>query len=113
LRVLQCCSAFHAQPRPAHVLSFPTRRSSDLCGRGGRGLLVRPFANVSLKAGVHCGEFAPMQGWISPEYGRREPSPVLIYSTVTRDRKSTRLNSSHQINSYADFCVKKKQSYSN
>jgi len=54
------------------------------CGRGGRGLLVRPFANVSLKAGVHCGEFAPMQGWISPEYGRREPSPVLIYSTVTR-----------------------------
>src|SRR5438034_2214543 len=27
---------------------------------------------------------------------------------VLRDRKSTRLNSSHTVNSYADFCVKKK-----
>src|SRR5438552_8624769 len=29
-----------------------------------------------------------------------------------RDRKSTRLNSSHQIISYAVFCLKKKKSYS-
>src|SRR5258708_25850233 len=28
---------------------------------------------------------------------------------VTRDRKSTRLNSSHQIISYAVFCLKKKK----
>src|SRR5207244_13548910 len=39
---------------------------------------------------------------------------VLAYSTVSqhgdranRDRKSTRLNSSHQIISYADFCLQK------
>src|SRR2546426_6730119 len=50
-------------------------------GRRGGELLVRPFANVSLKASVHSGEFAPLQGWTSPEYGRRQPSPVLIYST--------------------------------
>src|SRR6185436_7713379 len=31
-------------------------------------------------------------------------SPAASY----RDRKSTRLNSSHQINSYAAFCLKKK-----
>src|SRR5215216_6855963 len=29
--------------------------------------------------------------------------------TRRRDRKSTRLNSSHQINSYAVFCLKKKK----
>src|SRR5574344_2533983 len=29
-------------------------------------------------------------------------------SFCCRDRKSTRLNSSHQISSYADFCLKKK-----
>src|SRR5258708_21165806 len=30
------------------------------------------------------------------------------FQRVTRDRKSTRLNSSHQIISYAGFCLKKK-----
>src|SRR5258708_12705967 len=30
---------------------------------------------------------------------------------VTADRKSTRLNSSHQIISYAVFCLKKKQTH--
>ena len=54
------------------------------CGREGRGLLVRAFANVSLKPAVHSGELAPMQGWVSPAYGQRQPAPVLVYSTVTR-----------------------------
>src|SRR5438552_9540533 len=35
----------------------------------------------------------------------RAPAPVL----ALRDRKSTRLNSSHQIISYAVFCLKKKK----
>src|SRR5258708_39918074 len=35
---------------------------------------------------------------------------VSIHSRIeTRDRKSTRLNSSHQIISYAVFCLKKKK----
>jgi len=50
----------------------------------GRGLLVKPFATVALKGEVHEGELAPIQGWISPDYGRRGPAPALIYSTVTR-----------------------------
>jgi len=53
-------------------------------GRGGTGLLIRPFASVDLRASVHSGEIAPMQGWISAEYGRRQPAPVLVYSVVTR-----------------------------
>src|SRR5258708_28723121 len=32
----------------------------------------------------------------------------LIYELIDEDRKSTRLNSSHQIISYAVFCLKKK-----
>jgi hypothetical protein len=51
-------------------------------GRAGGELLVRPFANVALKAGVHVGELDPFRGWVSPIYGRREPAPLLVYSTV-------------------------------
>src|SRR5690242_21205463 len=35
--------------------------------------------------------------------------PVGINGTLTRDRKSTRLNSSHMSISYAVFCLKKKK----
>ena len=54
------------------------------CGPEGRGLLIRPFATVPLKAEVVEGEVAPIQGWVSPNYGQRRPAPVLAYSTVTR-----------------------------
>src|SRR5215475_11148696 len=37
----------------------------------------------------------------------RKPS----YSSVSQDRKSTRLNSSHVKSSYAVFCLKKKNNY--
>src|SRR5258708_30995017 len=40
----------------------------------------------------------------------RDPvGPAPAASPPTRDRKSTRLNSSHQIISYAVFCLKKKK----
>src|SRR5258708_25516848 len=35
--------------------------------------------------------------------------PILHYDGTPIDRKSTRLNSSHQIISYAVFCLKKKK----
>src|SRR5258708_31366878 len=38
---------------------------------------------------------------------------VLLAAARREDRKSTRLNSSHQIISYAVFCLKKKNSYRN
>src|SRR5438552_16626726 len=37
--------------------------------------------------------------------------PVIAEEVQAEDRKSTRLNSSHQIISYAVFCLKKKKSY--
>src|SRR3989442_11797635 len=39
----------------------------------------------------------------------RGPSPLLLPGKKTRDRKSTRLNSSHVRISYAVFCLKKKK----
>src|SRR5438552_15214821 len=39
---------------------------------------------------------------------RREHRHALIVIPIESDRKSTRLNSSHQIISYAVFCLKKK-----
>src|SRR5438552_14815608 len=59
---------------------------------------------------------------VSPEQGRRDgcretrpsaPSQPIghahDHARRVRDRKSTRLNSSHQIISYAVFCLKKKK----
>src|SRR5437588_4146978 len=37
------------------------------------------------------------------------PSPTLLVVTMKPDRKSTRLNSSHTVISYAVFCLKKKK----
>ncbi len=51
--------------------------------RGARGLLLRPFASVPLKADIREGALDPVEGWIAPTYGERRPAPVLIYSTVT------------------------------
>src|SRR5258708_21534032 len=42
--------------------------------------------------------------------GDRAPRPLAPCRRGARDRKSTRLNSSHQIISYAVFCLKKKNS---
>src|SRR5205807_8768370 len=82
--------------RPLLVLrSFPTRRSSDLLswcdlssggGRGGTAGACRwgPGGNRLV-----CQRSSP-----------RADKPI--------DRKSTRLNSSHLVSSYAVFCLKKK-----
>src|SRR5688500_19582693 len=67
--------------------SFPTRRSSDLV------LNQRPAAICSAVAD------APAAALIASSDGRGDQG----------DRKSTRLNSSHLVISYAVFCLKKKK----
>src|SRR5947207_10473828 len=41
--------------------------------------------------------------------GRMEDRPELVRVVAAGDRKSTRLNSSHTVISYAVFCLKKKK----
>src|SRR5699024_11265596 len=46
-------------------------------------------------------------GWIA-SFGTKVLSNFVIFNEVCKDRKSTRLNSSHVSISYAVFCLKKK-----
>src|SRR5205809_6223509 len=83
-----CLPAFH---RSLH--SFPTRRSSDLvCLEVSTAEWVCSWSSRSVRVTV-------------------EDAPLLAASASSRsrDRKSTRLNSSHGYISYAVFCLKKKR----
>src|SRR5207244_9949468 len=95
------------------VPSFPTRRSSDLVevendlchreSRTGSKLRAEPFDLEVEIVGrrIDCD---------SREERRRrvDRAAVEVLAAIEVDRKSTRLNSSHQIISYAVFCLKKK-----
>src|SRR5205814_6271081 len=93
---------YHAH-RDLH--SFPTRRSSDLVSRG---------QTTSLRSSFSATEAARwMRSCIAPD--AIVPSVPIEQGQMTyaskeerKDRKSTRLNSSHLGISYAVFCLKKK-----
>src|SRR5207248_10363340 len=81
--------------------SFPTRRSSDLAGIK---FARRPFnpqpsyPDVGKGHACHAARDKIKERFLSRADAREK----------RRDRKSTRLNSSHRTNSYAVFCLKKK-----
>src|SRR5207244_13509908 len=81
-----CSFSYFLSPydHPRSLHSFPTRRSSDLL------LPVLP----------------PWETGATRMFFRIMGYPLCL---LDRDRKSTRLNSSHQIISYAVFCLKKKK----
>src|SRR5690606_40703558 len=93
-----------------HLHSFPTRRSSDL-------------RRQSIRTPSRSEHRRPARGRGRPRRpGRVRPHSRIAFGTregpderdaveaagVGRDRKSTRLNSSHVKISYAVFCLKKK-----
>src|SRR5688500_19557637 len=65
----------------------------------GRGLGVRGRTECALK--TFCAAALP-----SPALRATSPQGEVVR---TYDRKSTRLNSSHLVTSYADFCLEKKK----
>src|SRR5437867_6634017 len=99
----------HPQLRPPYLPSFPTRRSSDL------DLLGIPWiqapaegeAQASAMARTGVAYAAASQDFDSLLFG--SPRLVKNLAITGRDRKSTRLNSSHRTISYAVFCLKKKK----
>src|SRR5690348_17671743 len=91
--------------RPPRSTLFPTRRSSDL--------RVRDVA--PLRPGQRAEEGVARAGAVRRRHARGEPvrPPDVLREETSdalqeRDRKSTRLNSSHPSISYAVFCLKKK-----
>src|SRR5688500_19413230 len=94
-------SSFYFVGNYLNLHSFPTRRSSDLPGRQG--------AHVATPAGRRVRGLAGLPGVHVPvlDLGQRERQ------AGQRDRKSTRLNSSHLVISYAVFCLKKKNAKNN
>src|SRR5690606_41515385 len=94
------------------VASFPTRRSSDLRGRGRKCAGAR--VTDVLRDGVERG-LQLRRGLVVPPEEIELPVVLVQLQRVHRlaladgDRKSTRLNSSHVKISYAVFCLKKKK----
>src|SRR5688500_19075481 len=87
------CCLFQSVGILRHLHSFPTRRSSDLEARHGAAAILLPLLEAR---------------------GERVVSDTSCIRRVgaarrIRDRKSTRLNSSHLVISYAVFCLKKKR----
>src|SRR5690242_20846469 len=89
-----CCGA------PLGLLSFPTRRSSDLVEAGG-GLVEEERGGA-----MHDrpGHHEPLR-----HPAREREHGVAQRLMVARARKSTRLNSSHMSISYAVLCSTKKR----
>src|SRR5207253_5611468 len=96
----------HRPPPP-----FPTRRSSDLAhtGPGQDTRFVVPALAQRLTVAKRVG--APVV-----KVGNLEPVREFLHvrdvvDAYARDRKSTRLNSSHVANSYAVVCLEKKDKH--
>src|SRR5690606_42071878 len=98
---------------PRRLRSFPARRSSDLRGRVWSGAQARDRGLVDELGGLgdaladaaRRAELA--EGDYRVRYVEKEPSAFARFlegMSSTRDRKSTRLNSSHVKISYAVFC---------
>src|SRR5690606_40150506 len=97
----------------SHLLSFPTRRSSDLTG-------FRVFADAMVDTCILLVENSASENNLIKIYKPKNPvikvpdnGLEILQSEFKRtesfqlDRKSTRLNSSHVKISYAVFCLKK------
>src|SRR5207253_11432763 len=104
---------FRRHPAPRHLHSFPTRRSSDLSHPvpvpAPEGITFRVEAPTRF---VVEGIDKQQVGEVAAKIRKlRRPDPYkgkgVRYQgeVIRRDRKSTRLNSSHVAISYAVFCL--------
>src|SRR5207244_10809643 len=74
------------------------------------GDFERAASNLALFHGLPLFPFADgRKTWSVPDFQNKSKYSRCSQSLTSRDRKSTRLNSSHQIISYAVFCLKKKK----
>src|SRR2546429_5363739 len=71
-----------------------------------------PYTTLFRSSFLHIGHLDVENGVLEVAHRRAGPEAATEkseHNTVLRDRKSTRLNSSHGYISYAVFCLKKKK----
>src|SRR5690606_41886968 len=90
------------------LYSFPTRRSSDLINAVFIfGFTLTKFANDYFSSEDRLRSIESKQIESELNFLKAQINPHFLFNTL-KDRKSTRLNSSHVKISYAVFCLKKK-----
>src|SRR5205807_9861315 len=100
-------SFFQCSPTTPDLHSFPTRRSSDLPQEDDDHLLPIPAPEPK---DAERNEHGYRHVTHEAHEGVKDLAHALHAGTrVHSDRKSTRLNSSHLVISYAVFCLKKKK----
>src|SRR5699024_12765917 len=92
------CLAILSPHHPLRLRSFPTRRSSDLC---------IPARLTVAQTFRYAFQFKNGLGHSEVDIAAHIDQ-IMRVLMLPRDRKSTRLNSSHVSISYAVFCVEKK-----
>src|SRR5207247_10970205 len=95
----------HHHHRSLHP--FPTRRSSDLFDRIDLGHHDSPQTRRDHRLDICFLESG--RGTVDADVDGSLTTDILEMHQRFRDRKSTRLNSSHEWISYAVFCLKKKK----
>src|SRR5256885_12694210 len=95
--------------RPPRSTLFPTRRSSDLASIVGEGHL-RELALTGKDIDVVRAEKIGLVNDVYPDQDALLKAARELAGEIAAnpDRKSTRLNSSHLVISYAVFCLKQK-----
>src|SRR5205807_10015287 len=95
-----------------HLHSFPTRRSSDLSVKAIAANDASQRA-IARRDAIDCASAACIV--VTPKSGSSGSSSCTAARRAGKsdaaDRKSTRLNSSHLVISYAVFCLKKKNTH--
>src|SRR5699024_12062123 len=103
---LSLLSSYHYSAPLSYILSFPTRRSSDLL------LSKRPraikYSNIYHQFPAIWTDYLKDCTVEEQKDALRLLGELINVRHLSVDRKSTRLNSSHVSISYAVFCLKKK-----
>src|SRR5688500_19092362 len=96
---------FHLSPHPPRATLFPyTTLFRSIIDTGAVGLHIKTDIIELLNLERMDGTFT-----VHPIHGRQPIDIFEIAVDIQGDRKSTRLNSSHLVISYAVFCLKKKK----
>src|SRR5207247_8397776 len=94
--------SYHDSPPPRPLHPFPTRRSSDL-------VVSSTSGGTRISTSIASSTSATPATVPTPSTWPCTKCPPKRSPKSRTDRKSTRLNSSHEWISYAVFCLKKKK----